>query len=176
MDCYDMGTGRKDTEHHDLYFMNIAYGIKEGYYRFIGKGSGRAVYDMGSGKVVKAARNMRGIAQNITEYRIALNDDSGMFAKATDISGDYRFLVMEKAEPVSDISSVWDHFHVESNQELYQLRILRELSERYSLLIHDFGRAVNWGMISGRPVIVDYGFTRQVRRRFYASKQAGMMR
>jgi len=168
--------GRYDDGHPDLYFINLAYGIKEGYYHFIGKGSGRVVYDIGGGKVVKSARNMRGIAQNLAEYRIALSDDSGMFAKVTALSGDYRLLVMEKAEPVMDISSVWDHFHVESNQELYQVRILHELAERHSLLIHDFGRAVNWGMISGRPVIVDYGFTSQVRRRFYASKQAGRMR
>ena len=59
---------------------------------------------------------MKGVAQNIEEYRIALNDNSGLIAKISDISVDYRYLIMDKAKPIRDISYVWDFFHVRSNQ------------------------------------------------------------
>jgi hypothetical protein len=162
---------RYDNDGFDnTFFRRISYNLAKGRYRFIGKGSGRNVYDLGNGEVVKSAKNMKGIAQNIEEYRIALADDSGMFARVYDVSGDYRYLIMDKADGVRDISQIWRYFHVRSNDELYQLRILQEISFRYDLLIRDLGRAANWGLIGGRPVIVDYGFTRDVRRRFYGRR------
>lgn len=151
----------------DAYFRRISYDLAKGRYRYIGKGSGRIVYDLGNGKVVKSAKNMKGIAQNFEEYRIALTDDSGMFARVYDMSDDYRYLIMDKANGVRDISQIWRYFNVRSNNELYQLRILREISFRYDLLIRDLGRAVNWGLINGKPVIIDFGFTRDVRRKYY---------
>lgn len=163
-------------EYPDLYYNKVSYNISRGVYRFLGKGSGRTVYDMGNGKVVKTARNKRGIAQNIAEYQIALADDSGLFAGISDVSGDYRYLIMDKAERISNMAYVWDYFQVNSNQELYRVKRLSDLSDRYNLLIHDFGRAVNWGFINGRPVIIDYGFTQQVRRRYYPAKRNNVPR
>ncbi len=87
-----------------------------------------------------------------------------------DISEDYRYLIMDKAERIHDISHVWDYFQVNNNDELFHVMKLRTVSEKYNLLINDFGRVVNWGSIDGRPMIIDYGFTRQVRRRFYAAR------
>lgn len=151
----------------NAYFRQISINISRGKYRYIGKGSGRIVYDMGNGSVIKAAKNRKGIAQNIEEYRIAQVDDSGLFAKVLTVSDNYRFLIMDKAERIKDISYVWNYFHVRSNIELYQVHEIRNLSEKYNLMIWDFGRSVNWGQINGRPIIIDYGFTRQVRRRYY---------
>jgi hypothetical protein len=74
---------------------------------------------------------------------------------------------MDKADSIGDISFVWDYFGVSSNKELFQVCRLRNISERYNLLIGDFGRAVNWGVIGSKPVIIDYGFTRRVRRKYY---------
>ena len=152
------------------YFRMISSNIKRGSYRLIGKGSGRTVYDLDNGQVVKEARNMRGIAQNFEEYRIALADRSNLFARVYDISDDYRFLIMDKAERIPDISFVWNYFCVESNEELFLISGLRFLSDQYDLLIGDLGRAVNWGKISGRPKIIDYGFTRQVRKKYYQTR------
>jgi hypothetical protein len=156
--------------YNDATFSRIASNINRGGYRFIGKGSGRVVFDLGNGKVVKAAKNIKGIAQNMEEYRIALTDDSGLFARIWDVSEDYRFLIMDKAERIRDISHVWDYFGVGSNSGLYQVKKLRDVTEKYNLLINDFGRVVNWGEIGGRPMIIDYGFTRQVRRRYYMGR------
>ena len=158
----------------DAYFRQISRNISKGYYRYIGKGSGRIVYDLGNGQVVKYAKNIKGIAQNIEEYSIALLDDSGLFANVLKVSDDYRYLIMNKADRVKDISFVWKYFHVRSNKELYQVRKLKEITEKYNLLISDLGRAVNWGQINGKPMIIDYGFTRQVRSRYYRIEPAGM--
>lgn len=155
---------------YDTYFKRIASKISRGGYRYIGKGSGRVVFDLGNGKVVKAARNIKGIAQNYEEFRIAMADDSGLLARIWDVSDDYRYLIMDKAERVRDMSQVWNYFSVKSNSELYQISSIRYIAEKYNLLINDFGRAVNWGEIGGRPMIIDYGFTRQVRRKYYASR------
>jgi len=158
----------------DAYFRQISRNISKGYYRYIGKGSGRIVYDLGNGQVVKYAKNIKGIAQNIEEYSIALLDDSGLFANVLKVSDDYRYLIMNKADRVKDISFVWKYFHVRSNKELYQVRKLKEITEKYNLLISDLGRAVNWGQINGKPMIIDYGFTRQVRSRYYRMEPVGM--
>lgn len=154
----------------DPYFRHISANLAKGRYRYIGKGSGRIVYDIGNGKVVKSAKNMKGIAQNIEEYRIAMADDSGLLARVYGLSGDFRYLIMDRTDSVRNISLIWKYFHVRSNDELFELYIIREISDRYDLLIRDLGRAANWGLISGRPVIVDYGFTRDVRRNFYRNK------
>jgi len=164
------------NDYENAYFRQISININRGKYRYLGKGSGRIVYDMGNGLVIKAAKNRKGIAQNIEEYSIALVDDSGLFARVLTVSDDYHFLIMDKAERIKDISQVWKYFHVNSNKELYQVNEIRDLSEKYNLLIWDFGRAVNWGQINGRPMIIDFGFTRQVRRRYYKNAHIGLPR
>ena len=162
-----MGMRRHYIDFSDAYFRMVSSNIKSGNYRLIGKGSGRAVYDLDNGQVVKAAKNIRGIAQNFEEHKIARIDHSNLFARVYDVSNDYRYLVMDKADHIKDISSVWDYFGVGSNNELFQVGRLRDISDKYNLLIWDFGRAVNWGEIDGKPMIIDYGFTRLVRRKYY---------
>lgn len=160
----------------DAYFRMIQSNLKRGEYQFIGKGSGRVVYDLGNGQVVKVAKNIKGIAQNIEEYKISLVDDSNLFARVYDLSDDYNFLIMDRAEHIEDISLIWDYFQVGSNEELVQVSRLRDLSDKYNLMIWDLSRAVNWGEINGSPKIIDYGFTRQVRIRYYKKPTIGLLR
>jgi hypothetical protein len=148
-------------------FKQISLNIRRGTYKCIGIGSGRIVFDLGNGYVVKAARNQRGIGQNKAEYKIFLTDNSGLFANISIVSEGFGFLVMEKANRIKDISYVWNYFNVKNNQELYQMQKLQDICSRHGLLKWDFGRAVNWGQINGKPIIIDYGFTKEVRRRFY---------
>jgi hypothetical protein len=44
-------------------FDEINYGIKRRTFRPLGNGSGRRVYDLGNGYVLKAAKNRKGIAR-----------------------------------------------------------------------------------------------------------------
>jgi hypothetical protein len=167
---------RNYNEIEEARFNQLYAEIKKGSYRYMGRGSGRVVYDLGNGRVVKAARNMKGIAQNMEEHRISSADDSGLFAKVYETSGDYRLLIMDKADRIRNVSYIWNYFQAKSGREFYQVKKIRDISEKYGLLIRDLGRAANWGHIGGRPVIVDYGFTQKVRKRYYRAALIGPKR
>lgn len=148
-------------------FNNIMFNINRGYYRYIGTGSSRDVFDLQNGYVVKVAKNIAGIAQNQTEYAISNYDDSNLFARVISISNDFYFLVMEKADKIDNISDVFRYFNVSDKRELFHLKELQNIKKKYNLLLGDFDRKSNWGIIKGRPVIIDYGFTREVSERYY---------
>ncbi len=148
-------------------FEQIILNIRRGTYNRIGTGSGRTVFDLGNGFVIKVARNRRGIAQNKAEYHISSAIDSCLFAKIQHVSEDYRFLIMVKAEKIKNISYVWNYFNVKNNRQLYQLAELKDIAAKHHLILGDFGIPINWGKIDDKPVIIDYGFTHQVKQRFY---------
>lgn len=148
-------------------FNEIKLNIKRGYYRYIGSGSGRQVFDMGNGYVIKVAKNQAGVAQNKSEYKISYNNDSNLFAKVIQASNDFNLLIMQKANKIYNISYVWNYFNVTSKRELFNSKELRNIKRIYNLLLGDFARTSSWGMINGRPVIIDYGFTRDVKERYY---------
>ncbi len=146
----------------------ILNNLFDGAYPALGSGSGRKVYDLGDGTVLKAAKNKKGYAQNQVEAIISEMDDSDVFAKVLFISPDNRFLIMEKAEPVTDFSYVRNFFHVKSNKELFQSNNFSYIPYKYNLLVTDLCRPVNWGILHNRPVIIDYGFTGRIRRKYYS--------
>lgn len=148
-------------------FNQIMQDIQRGKYRYIGSGSSRKVFDLGNGYVIKVARNRAGMAQNESEYRISCYDKSDLFAKVVPVSNDLRFLIMEKADKIYNISDVWKYFNVNSKVELFNLKELKDIMKNYNLLMSDLNRKSSWGMINGKPVIIDYGFTREVCKRYY---------
>jgi len=150
-----------------IMFNQIMQNIRRGYYRYIGAGSSRQVFDLRNGYVIKVAINRAGISQNQSEYRISWDDKSDLFAKVIRASTDFRFLIMEKADKIYNISEVWDYFNVKSKSELFNLEELKNILEENNLLVGDLDRESNWGIIKGKPVIIDYGFTREVCKRHY---------
>lgn len=148
-------------------FNQIMINIQRGCYRYIGSGSSRHVFDLGNGYVIKVAKNEAGIAQNESEYKISYYDESNLFAKVVQVSKDFRFLIMEKADKIYNISDVWKYFNVRSKIELFNLKELKNILKKYNLLLDDLDRKSSWGMIDGRLVIIDYGFTREVCERYY---------
>ena len=142
--------------------------LSNGAYPLLGSGSGRRVYDLGDGSALKVARNAKGYAQNQVESIISEMDDSDLFAKVLFVSPDNRYLVMEKADPVSDFSVIRNYFHVNTHRELFQLANFQYIPHKYNLLAVDLRRPANWGFIQSRPVIIDYGFTRRIRRKYYS--------
>ena len=122
---------------------------------------------MGSGYVAKAAKNRRGYAQNEVEFHISLIDSSGLFAGVVDASPDLSIIIMEKAEPIYHLSAVLRHYRVKNNRQLYLIPQIRKAMIQHKLEFADICRVQNWGMIRGRPVIVDYGFTKSVNRKYY---------
>lgn len=150
-----------------IYFDQIIKNINSDTYRYIGSGSGRAVYDLGNGYVAKYAKNKKGFAQNEVEHHISASMNSDVLAKAVGISDDSRLLIMEKADKIKHISDVWRYFEVDNNRELCKIKDIKKLINKFEILKGDLYRASNWGKIDGRCVIVDYGFTRIVRNKYY---------
>jgi hypothetical protein len=148
-------------------FNQIMFNIQRGYYRYIGSGSSRDVFDLGNGYVIKVAKNLAGIAQNKSEYNISQYDDSGLFAKVVQVSNDFKFLIMEKADNIYSMSVVWKYFNVRGKNGLFNLKEIQDIKRHFNLLLADLERKSSWGMINGRPVIIDYGFTSEVRQRYY---------
>jgi hypothetical protein len=145
-------------------FDKIRLDINNNSYHFIGSGSGRLVYDLDNGYVVKRAKNKKGFAQNKAEYRIASKDHSNIFAEVIAVSEDFTYLIMQKAERIDDISYVWNYFNVKSNRELFRLDEFKNLTSQYNLLLPDLCRKNSWGIVNGRPMIIDFGFTREVNK------------
>ncbi|MEA4823656.1 MAG: hypothetical protein VB111_06035 [Clostridiaceae bacterium] len=149
-------------------FEQIRLNIRNRLYNFIGSGSGRCVFDIGNGYVVKVAKNRKGLAQNEVEIEISSVDRSGLFAKILQYSEDSNFLIMQKAEKIESMSEVWAYFGVKRSSEFYRLDVLRTIADKHNLLLRDLGRPVNWGKINDKPVIIDYGFTRNVMKKYYS--------
>ena len=148
-------------------FNIISAKLRQGEYKYLGSGSGRKVFDLGNGYVVKYAKNKKGLAQNEAEFSISSSDESGLFAHILQISEDHRHVIMKKAEPIKGLSEVWSYYKVTSNRELFRLEAFRQILSEHHLLQVDLCRYSNWGTINGKPVIIDYGFTVTVKKRFY---------
>ena len=155
------------NEKEKVDFDIISSNIRQKKYRFIGAGSGRSVFDLEDGYVVKVAINRRGFAQNRVESHISSVDQTSLFAKITDVSDDFRLLIMEKAELINSIFDVWKFFEVKNKREFWGLESIQYVISEHDLLFVDLCRTVNWGMIGDRPVIIDYGFTSAVKRKYY---------
>lgn len=145
----------------------IIFNIKIGNYRYIGSGSGRNVFDLENGYVVKIAKNQAGIAQNIAEYQISSRDNSDLFAEVIEVSDNFIFLIMEKAKKINNFSYICKYFNIRNNRELANLSELQNIHKKYNLLWSDLFRNSSWGIIDGKPVIIDYGYTKAVAERYY---------
>ncbi len=136
-------------------------------YRYIGSGSGREVYDLHNGYVVKIAKNIKGLAQNEAEHYISDNANSDLLAKVTYISYDFKYLIMEKADKVNHMTGILRYFNVRNKRKLSNIREIRKIAERFDLVYADFYKPNTWGKINDRYVIVDYGYTRSVKEKYY---------
>lgn len=148
-------------------FDSIVMNIRKGIYERIGFGSGRLVFDLKNNYVVKVAKNKRGIAQNIEEYQISSIDQSDFFAKIIAASENFDMIIMEKALKYSNFGEIQKYFHVKNNRELFQKQDIRKVMQDHHLVPQDLYRLDSWGMVRGRPVIIDYGFTWKVKRKYY---------
>ncbi len=143
-------------------FEIIKSNIKAKKYPRLGSGSGRTVYDLGNSYVVKVAKNRKGIEQNKAEYQISKADHSNIFAEVLALSECSSYLVMEKAQRISSFAQVWNYYHVQNNKQLFSQEEFRKLLVQFDLLTADLYRLSSWGIVNGRPVIIDYGFTKRV--------------
>jgi len=131
----------------------------------LGNGSARTVYDLNDGYVAKIARNKMGFAQNRVEYQISMEEENHLLAKTVLMYDDYQINVMQKVEQIKS--------NCELKKQLwraygpYYFDDVKKLVNRYDLVIGDLKRHTSWGMLEGRPVLIDYGLTYDVRKRYY---------
>ena len=139
--------------------------IVYGRYPFIGRGSARTVYDLQNGYVAKVARNRKGIAQNKAEYSIFQREGSYMLAPISYMYDDYYVIIMQKAEPLFSKRELKRELKIAYGP--YFFDEIDDLLYRNHLLWGDIKRINSWGYLDNRPVLVDYGFTDEVRNRYY---------
>lgn len=145
--------------------------IKNGKYKLLGSGSCRNVYDLGNGYVLKTAKDIRGIYQNENEYRIYQSQKSGLFAKVVEVSQDNKCLIMQKAKRIKQINTVYHYYKVRNMNSLLGINNLKEDIMKNNLSKGDLIRASSWGIIDGVPVLIDYGLTRNIYKKYYGINQ-----
>ena len=149
--------------------LNLIYSnIQSNEYVNIGNGSGRSVYDIGEGYVAKYARNIRGVAQNFSEHEIYVSSYASILAEVYKISANNNILIMQKADPIEDINILIRYFNVKDKEDLIYVDIIRYLVYKYKLMPADLCKPGSWGIADNKPVLIDYGFTKWVSKKFYS--------
>ncbi len=147
-------------------YQKIRMLIREGNYECIGSGSARKVYDLNNGYVAKVAKNKKGYAQNSVEWEICQQENTFLLAKAVYLTEDSSVLFMEKAEKIGSHKKLMQDIHKWSKKYPYNSEIAK-LQDNYGLVGGDLARTSSWGIIKGKPVLVDYGFSSEVRKKYY---------
>jgi len=159
-------------------------------------GSGRIVYDMGDGTVLKLAKNPKGVAQNNVESEPFMQQYD-VVAKVTESSAQDTWLVAQKAEKMTTAkfkaingytfkvfkeclwayhqqskgkNTPWPSEYLEvSEDEFYQE--ITDLMGNYDMPYGDLARPSTYGVVGNKVVLTDYGLTSYVYEEHYAPKK-----
>jgi hypothetical protein len=162
----------------------------------IGEGQGRSVYRLGGGKVLKVAKNPGGIGQNEAEAHVCsgASDVTNLFPKVFEVAPNNFWLVTEEASPMTpdvfekltglpwrtfqsglkgafeskalNVSQFDKQNFIQASRNPFFSRIVRIIKEcKYEP--GDIAKLDSWGVIGGRPVILDSGFTEAVNQAYY---------
>ena len=159
-------------------------------------GSARIIYRIDDKKVLKLAKNSKGIAQNEVESDHLLNDWYGeIIAKVLESDSEDRWIISEFAKKVtptrfkqllgvtvdefsnylSNDTKTLLHFSIKDDvkkvlesSEFYEK--VRDMVGNFDMEIGDFRRINSFGEIDGRLVIRDYGLTTSVYKQYYSRK------
>ena len=151
----------------NIEFNNMQWDTRDGKLIYIGSGSGRAVYDMGNGYVIKAARNKKGLAQNRVEHTIYMEEQSPLLAQIIDAAENYDYVIMRKAEHIYSRSYIQGYLRNVMIGEYPAGYELQRIMDKYGLILADIRRSSSWGLIDDKLVLIDYGFTWGVKRTYY---------
>ena len=162
----------------------------------LGSGTSRIVFQLPNDKtkVIKIAKNLKGLAQNKAEIGISNHHGSEMVAKVFDHDPKFSWLESEYAIPLTKsetsfknaVGFRFDEFAVnleksfnsvfsfDQNPDIVNSEFFKETVKTISMydLSHaDIKRKSSWGTVvrNGKlvPVIIDYGLTGDVYDQFY---------
>ena len=148
-------------------FNKLIKSIRNGEYKLIGSGSCRKVYDLNNGYVIKVAKDIRGIYQNQAESRIYLSRKSDFFADVITISEDNKCLIMSKARIIKNIQTVYKYYKVKNINALVKLENFKIDISNFKLSKGDLRRPSSWGFKGDVPVLIDYGLTNSIFKKYY---------
>lgn len=162
----------------------------------ISSGSGRVVYKIDNHKVLKLAKNEKGVAQNGAEYQIGKYDEFSIVAKIYDSDENLTFIEMELAKKVSlsdfkrivgfNPNQVHDYVHntvikpdtyviepeiedaMDNNEWIVELC---DMIGSTQSLPGDLGRLSTYGIVNrgygDEIVLIDFGLTKSVYTKYY---------
>lgn len=167
----------------------------------LGSGSARVVYKVDDEKVLKIAKNKKGIAQNSVEAEGWLQN-YGIVAKIFDSDTDDFWIEMEWAKKISpkrfkeitgvDIKKLWDYLFYDKsnyrqkmgltqeeidymNENEFVVDLMSFIHDRDMVYPGDFGRISTYGevMREGSPtiVLIDFGLSSSVYYDYYDKRQ-----
>lgn len=164
---------------------------------YISSGSARYVFGIDNDKVLKLAKNPKGIAQNETEYKTASDMMCSGVAKVFDVDDDYLWLEMERVDKIkiaqfeqgtgmkfkdfaSCIRYYWDTFKNGGNKwsskpscydEAWENDFFCDISElmvNFNMSSGDLCRINSYGITqSGDIKLVDAGLDEDVQSNYY---------
>jgi len=157
----------------------------------LSSGSGRVVFLYDSDKVLKLAKNPKGIAQNSTENDgFIQNHYKDITANVIDSDQDDQWLIVEKASKMTTgqfksitgidflnfcnyINNKFNHkinYNVIDKEKLDENEFIYEvvdLMANFDMPPGDITRKNSWGVIGNRAVLIDYGLTKDTYESYY---------
>ena len=157
-----------------------------------GEGSSRLVYIYDSKKVIKVAKNAKGIEQNIEEDKISKDSQAkAVVANVFRVDPRHRFIVSELVKPIITNDDLKNYFEKITGASFGELaNVVMKLERRpetideirnewiksaahvsfaYGLLPSDVLVVDHWGKTAdGRMVMLDYGATKEMWEKFYS--------
>lgn len=170
------------------------------HYDYIDKGSSRIVYKIDDDHALKIARNPAGVAQNKVESHIAqkLHDlpitkihyigEGGSFL-VVDLAHQFNFEDFKQTYGISfsnfcELCNIFeptnkyfrDNFKDKRKSEWARLpeaaRRLFYSLKRHGVILLDLNGTHQWGDLHHKPVILDYGFNKDVKKNHYSMIRA----
>jgi hypothetical protein len=162
----------------------------------LGEGQGRLVYRLGNGKVLKVAKNDGGIGQNQAEATVCASsaDVVSLFPKTFEQSPAGFWILVEEAQPMTEdafrslTGLPWKTFWsalkgafagkasnvTPQDQQNYAQASTNQFFARVVKAIRDckyepgdIAKLDSWGIVGGKAVIIDSGFTEAVNKTYY---------
>jgi hypothetical protein len=148
-------------------------------------GTGRAVYSLDENRVLKLAKNNKGIAQNLTEIKVGSDVEyQDVVAKVLEYNKDGEWLIQEKAKLISEekfeeltgfqFTGFWswlrgwggEEFEEFYNDKPFAIKI-KNLIKKYNLDAFDLSDISAWGEINDKVILIDYGLDLHTSRTLY---------
>lgn len=166
----------------------------------VGEGQGRVVFKLGNSQVLKVAKDVGGQGQNKAEATVCSADGSlDLFPQVAELGPQNMWLVTQEASGMTEdlfqklTGLPWAQFtsglkgafegkavnvkdtdrqnFIEASKNQFFTKIVRVV-KACSYEPGDLAKLDSWGVINGKPVIIDSGFTEAVNQTYYKGNAA----